>query len=261
MLERLFPGESSHIQELVESVERDRKLDSVGWLDLVKWKTELAASRRLVLGVALQGMQQLSGINIICYYLPLVLQKSVGMPEETSRIVAAFNSILYMVAAAIPLLFIERFGRRPLLLSASFLQALCFLVVTIALSFGGNKAAGIVATVAFCAFFFFFGGLGFLAIPWLYPAEINTAILRTKGSALATASDWIFNYLIVQITPVGIHQLQWRFYMIFMFVNFAICILLYLFFPETGKMLLQGAMLTHKTSRPDFGGDQRHVSH
>ena len=39
---------------------------------------------------------------------------------------------------------------------------------------------------------------------------------RTKSAALATASDWIFNYMIVQITPASI---GWKTYMIFLVLN------------------------------------------
>lgn len=56
-------------------------------------------------------------------------------------------------------------------------------------------------------------------VPWLYPVEINSLSMRTKGAALATASNWLANYLIVEITPAGIASLGWRFYLIWMFFN------------------------------------------
>lgn len=43
--------------------------------------------------------------------------------------------------------------------------------------------------------------------------------MRTKGAALATASNWISNYIVVQITPTGIASLGWRFYLIWMTFN------------------------------------------
>jgi hypothetical protein len=60
-----------------------------------------------------------------------------------------------------------------------------------------------------------------LAIPWLYPAEINSIGMRTKGAALASASDWLFNYFVVQLTPLGIHNLRSKFYLIFFGFNLA----------------------------------------
>jgi hypothetical protein len=43
--------------------------------------------------------------------------------------------------------------------------------------------------------------------------------MRTKGAALATAANWLSNYLIVEITPAGIEYLGWRFYLIWMAFN------------------------------------------
>jgi len=56
-------------------------------------------------------------------------------------------------------------------------------------------------------------------VPWLYPVEINSLAMRTKGAALGTASNWIANYIVVQITPTGIAHLGWRFYLIWMVFN------------------------------------------
>ena len=35
--------------------------------------------------------------------------------------------------------------------------------------------------------------------------------MRTKGAALATATDWITNFAIVEITPIGIQSIGWKF--------------------------------------------------
>ena len=56
-------------------------------------------------------------------------------------------------------------------------------------------------------------------MPWLYPVEINSLAMRTKGAAVATASNWISNYCVVQATPPGIENLGWKFYLIWMSFN------------------------------------------
>lgn len=53
----------------------------------------------------------------------------------------------------------------------------------------------------------------------LYPAEVNSLKFRTKGAALATACDWLFNYAVVQTTPLGIHHLNWGLYLIYALFN------------------------------------------
>lgn len=70
----------------------------------------------------------------------------------------------------------------------------------------GSKDAGIVAIVMLFLFNFFFA-VGLLAIPWLLPAEYAPMAIRTRAAALATASNWIFTFLVVEITPVSINSI------------------------------------------------------
>ena len=72
------------------------------------------------------------------------------------------------------------------------------------------------------AFFFLFEAvfaIGWLPVPWVYGAEFMPLRHRTHAAALATASDWIFNYLIVQITPISISNIRWKTYIIFFVLN------------------------------------------
>ena len=57
--------------------------------------------------------------------------------------------------------------------------------------------------------------------------------MRTKGAALATACDWLFNWVVVQSTPPGIEHLQWGFYMIFAVLNVIFVPMVYYLVVET----------------------------
>ena len=152
-----------------------------------------------------------------------------------------------MLAVSLCLLFIERFGRRPLLLSMAVAQSVAFLGIAIstAISSTSNPQAsppknqsthhhtpGILAT-GFITLFFLSFGTSWCPIPWLYPAEINSLSLRTKGAALATAADWLFNYLVVQTTPLGIHYLKWGIYLVYALLNAGFVPLVWVFVVET----------------------------
>lgn len=50
-----------------------------------------------------------------------------------------------------------------------------------------------------------------LGVPWLYPTEINSLPMRTKGAAVATATNWLTNFIVVEITPIGIQDIGWKF--------------------------------------------------
>ena len=218
------------------------------------------ATRRLLLGMLLQvwyvGLltssillsmtwthsrylsQQLTGINVLCYFLPLVLHKSVGLSELASRILATATALFYMSATAISLRVIESFRRRTLLMSMAAAQSLAFLGVAISTEVGHDITSGVIATVCISAYFIAFG-FAWIAIPWLYPAEINSLSMRTKGAALATACDWLFNYAVVQTTPIGMHHLHWGIYLIYAIFNAAFVPVVYYLVVETSGRSLE----------------------
>jgi len=182
--------------------------------------------------------QQLTGINVLCYFLPLVLHKSVGLSELSSRILATTTALIYMTATAISLRVIESFGRRTLLMSMAAAQSMAFLGVGISTEVGHDLTSGVIATVCISTYFVAFG-FAWNAIPWLYPAEINSLSMRTKGAALATACNWLFNYMVVQTTPVGMHYLHWGIYLIYAVFNALFVPIVYYLVVETAGRSLE----------------------
>jgi hypothetical protein len=102
----------------------------------------------------------------------------------------------------------------------------------------GSKTCGIVAIIMLFLFNFFFA-IGMLAIPWLLPAEYAPLAIRTKSAALATASNWIFTFLVVEITPISIDSIQWKTYIYFAIFNLAFLPLIWFFYPETRNLSLE----------------------
>ena len=148
--------------------------------------------RRLLLGANTQLMQQFGGINIMSYYLPTVLIHSVGLSENMARLLSAVNSVTYLIfsSAAVPL--VERWGRRGLMLLSTAGQFFSFLIITILLRFSENVNGGGFATASIPFFFLYYisFGVGMLGVPWLYPTEVNSLAMRTKGAAVATGTNW-----------------------------------------------------------------------
>lgn len=104
----------------------------------------------------------------------------------------------------------------------------CCMAVLAGTVANGTQSAGIVAIVCLFLFDVFFG-IGLLAIPWLLPPEYAPLAIRTQGAALATSSNWIFTFLVVQITPVSISSIGWKTYVYFSVFNFCFAPLIYLF--------------------------------
>ncbi|KAL1745558.1 general substrate transporter [Schizophyllum fasciatum] len=229
-------------EEIVEAVRIERET-APSWGDLLRGRTgNTGMVKRLILGAGTQWMQQLVGINVTSYYLPLVLQNSVGLSNSLSRLLAACNSLSYLFFSFAGLWLIERAGRRKLMMWGAAGQAVCYILISALLSRAGDPEDGTKFGAGATAFFFvyyIFFGICWQGVPWLYPVEINSLAMRTKGAAVATASNWISNYCVVQATPPGIENLGWKFYLIWMSFNIVFVPLIWLLYPETSNRHLE----------------------
>ena len=71
------------------------------------------------------------------------------------------------------------------------------------------------------------------------PAEYAPLAIRTRAAALATASNWIFTFLVVEITPVSISSIGWKTYVYFCVFNFCFLPMIYFGYPETRLLSLE----------------------
>jgi MFS family permease len=184
----------TQVREVEYSVDYERE-HTVSWRNLFlgRHTGDTKTMRRLLLGAGTQFMQQFEGINIVSYYFPTVLIEYVGVSNSMARLISACNSISYLVCSGLAVLYIERWGRRGLMLVSTLGQGLSFLIITVLLSFAEDREDGnpiAKATIVFFFLFFMSFGVGMLGVPWLYPTEINSLPMRTKGAAVATATNW-----------------------------------------------------------------------
>ena len=156
-------------------------------------------------------------------------------------------------------------GRRGLMFWSTFGQFLSFLIICILLRFAdGETAIGHRVGSASIAFFFLYYiafGFGMLGVPWLYPTEINSLPMRNKGAATATATNWyppliireytltirITNFVIVEITPIGIQNIGWRFWIVWTVFNAVFMPVIYFFYPETSNRSLEDMDAYYRT--------------
>ncbi|KAJ5702033.1 hypothetical protein N7488_009581 [Penicillium malachiteum] len=223
--------------EIGYSIHYERE-NAVRWTDLLRFGGEDSTKTRcrLLLAAGTQFMQQFEGINVMSYYLPTVLEDSVGLSDSLARLLTACNASTYFVFSCLSVPLIEKFGRRGLMMMSTFGQFVAFLIITILLRAESQEGAGSSTASASVAFFFIFYicfGMGMLGIPWLYPTEISSLALRTKSAAVATATNWICNFIIVEITPIAIQNIGWRFWIVFTVFNACFLPVIYLFYPET----------------------------
>lgn len=195
---------------------------------------------RTLLAYINQMFQQISGINLITYYAA-VIYSNLGMSDFMSRLLAALNGTEYFIASWPAVFLVERVGRRNLMLFGAVGQA-----ATMAILAGvnsdfqktNNKGAGIAGIVFLFVFNTFFA-VGWLGMTWLYPAEIVPLRIRAPANALSTSGNWIFNFMVVMITPVAFDTIGYQTYIIFAVINAFMVPSVYFFYPETAYRSLE----------------------
>ncbi|GIZ42309.1 hypothetical protein CKM354_000558400 [Cercospora kikuchii] len=202
---------------------------------------------RAALGYVNQVFQQISGINLITYYAATIYENEIGLSPFLSRILAACNGTEYFLASWIPVFLIEKIGRRPLMLFGAVGMSLSMVVLAAATSVGGS-GPGVVAAVFLFVFNTFFA-IGWLGMTWLYPSEIVPLRIRAPSSALSTSANWIFNFMVVMVTPVAFDTIGYKTYIIFAVINAFIVPCVYFFYPETAyRSLEEMDEIFHKTT-------------
>ncbi|CAH9098826.1 unnamed protein product [Cuscuta europaea] len=147
--------------------------------------------RMLVTAIGINFFMQASGNDAVVYYTPLVFQ-SAGISSRKGQIgvtiVMGLAKTLFVLVSA---LFLDNFGRRPMLLLGTVGQAVCLLGLGLGSTFllrSHEKPVWAIAlcVLAVCADVSFFSiGLG--PVTWVYSAEIFPLRLRAQGSALAVS--------------------------------------------------------------------------
>jgi hypothetical protein len=116
-------------------------------------------------------------------------------------------------------------------------MGLAMMIAGIGLS-QGTHAGALAATVMIFLFNTFFA-IGWLGITWLYPAEVTPMRIRAEANGLSTSANWLFNYAVVQLSPIMLNSIKWKTWFVFMCFNFAFIPVVYYTFVETNGYKLE----------------------
>ncbi|KAF6795453.1 sugar transporter [Colletotrichum sojae] len=166
-----------------------------------------------------------------------IFQQNMGMTREMSLILGGCAQITYLIGSAIPVLLMDRFGLRVLLMACSAGLSFRFIMVSILLSRDSLVAAK--AAITFIFMFQLFYGIGWLPVPWFYPSELSTTRVRSKMQAIASGFNWMFVFTVVKIAPISFTNIQWKTLIIFAILNACFIPMVYFFYPETKGIELE----------------------
>jgi len=178
-------------------------------------RTSNSNLRKTILGTSLQMMQQWTGVNFIFYFSTPFL-KSTGAISN-SFLTSMIFTIINVLSTPISFYTIERLGRRTLLIWGAAGMFFCQIIVgAVGDTVGFNKThpdpddasnsvadniGAVNAQVAFIAIYIFFFASTWGPGAWVCIGEIFPIPIRSRGIALSTASNWLWNTIIAVITP------------------------------------------------------------
>lgn len=147
--------------------------------------------RRTILGTSLQMMQQWTGINFIFYFGTTFFQQlgTINNPFLISLVTTLVN----VCSTPISFYTVERFGRRPLLIYGALGMWVCEFIVAIAGTVDGGNPTTVKAEIAFICIYIFFFASTWGPGAWVVIGEIFPLPMRSRGVALSTASNWLWN--------------------------------------------------------------------
>ncbi|KAL4951910.1 general substrate transporter [Aspergillus filifer] len=224
------------VLDIQVGLEEEQKGGPFRFKELFTWGEEQNL-RRLLITITVELGQQFTGSNMINYYGPVMFQTTMGMGRNLAMLLGGAIQCTYLVGSAIPVLLMDRFGRRTLLLICSLGLCFCFVMVSILLSLDNTNAA--YGATAFIFIFQIFYGIGWLPVPWFYPSEISTTRTRTRMQAIASGWNWMAVFAVVKITPLAFDNIGWRTFVIFAVLNAAFIPMVYFFYPETKGLELE----------------------
>lgn len=170
--------------------------------------------KRVFIAMSAQAFAQLNGINVISYYAPLVFE-SAGWVGRQAILMTGINGLTYLASTVPPWYLVDRWGRRPILLcgAVAMVISLSLMAYFIHLNIPATPTCTVIFVMIYNAAF----GASWGPIPWLYPPEILPLSIRAKGASLSTATNWAFNWLVGEMTPILQEVIHWRLYLMHAF--------------------------------------------
>jgi SP family arabinose:H+ symporter-like MFS transporter len=157
----------------------------------------------LIVGLGLSIFGQLTGVNVVIYYGPTILEGA-GFKLENALQFQVAIGIINFVFTIIALWKIDRWGRRPLLIGGIATVFACLLIIALIFTYG--YASGIWIVIMLCIYM---AGLALSinAVIWILTGEIFPNRLRGRAMSIVTFTNWAFNFLTAFLFPWYVAQI------------------------------------------------------
>jgi MFS transporter, SP family, arabinose:H+ symporter len=189
--------------------------------------------RPILLATSIAIFNQLSGVNVLLLYV-LDILSSAGLGLLLGHTYTVLISSTSLAMTVVGMAFVDKVGRKPLLLWGSAGMALCLLCLGVAIPHRLGPLFYLFVLLAYHSFFALSQG----TVVWVYLSELFSPGTRGKGQGYGSSVNWTANAILISIFPVLQHASAARAFYFFSLTMVLQIGVVFLWYPETrGKAL------------------------
>ncbi|KAK3343959.1 putative transporter protein [Lasiosphaeria hispida] len=233
------PSVNLQINEIREKLDEERAGAETKWWEIFTGPRMLY---RTLLGVVLQSGQQLTGVNFFFYYGTTIF-KSTGLSDSyvTQIILGSVNVFCTFGGLWVA----KNCGRRNALMIGAAWMMMCFLVYSFVGHFvldstnpANTPGAGAVLVTFSCLFIVAFATT-WGPLVWAVVAELYPARYRAPAMAVATASNWFWNFMMSFFTRFITDSIGYLYGLVFAGCCGALVLIVFFFVMESKDRTLE----------------------
>ncbi|KAJ5806523.1 uncharacterized protein N7503_004125 [Penicillium pulvis] len=229
------------ILQIREALEYEKEAISGGYSAL--WKDK-SLRKRMYLALVINAGQQLTGQGSLNTYSTKIYQK-VFTHESQISLINALNATFGILFTLNTIWFIDRFGRKALLIGGSIGMGLCMIIVSAVETETPNMANGAKSeSVGISIVFLFFLFILFYkpswgATVWIWTAEVFSMNVRAQAVGMASQTQNVANTIFQQFFPIFLNNDGFYAFYLFAGINFLLGLFVWFFVPETKQVPLE----------------------
>jgi len=185
------------MQSMEQSINLETNTEKVSFIEIFQGKT----GKVVLLGTLLAAFQQITGINAVVNYAPVIFEKT-GVGGDTALLQSMLVGLVNFLATLVALWLVDKKGRKTLLLWGAAGMSLALGYLSYAFAFNGSSTSILIALLAYIAFF----AASFAPVMWVVTSEMFPNRVRGLALSFSTAISWLFTFLTVQFSPYILNQ-------------------------------------------------------
>ncbi|KAL5721867.1 Sugar transport protein 5 [Ranunculus cassubicifolius] len=227
--------------ELVNASEVAKQLTSEPFTTIL----ERQYRPHLVMAILIPFFQQLTGINVIAFYAPVLFQ-SVGFGSNSALIAAVILGLVNLSSIVVSMFVVDRFGRRVLFMEGGTQMILFQVAVAILLGaklgLSGDQqlseANAILVLILMCIYAAAFGW-SWGPLSWLIPSEIFPIKIRPMGQSISIAVNFATTFVLSQTFLTMLCHFKYYAFVFYAGWITVMTVFVALFLPETKGIPLE----------------------